>query len=216
MRRILIIVLIINQLTLFAQKSEELVKANCHFAFELYYRIECTGEIIKDDSFTLCKGDKDYYSDNGICVVDQEGFYTIASGYENIDSDSIYIHLAHQIDTISYYFIHIGRRSGIPPWPFYECCDTPCNGNIIEKWENGKIKISGEFKNGSIVELYIYNMDGSLNRRILKSKHHSTGEYYEKGKMMVRLKEGIIFISVKVWCEESSKYRRRTNFKIRK
>ena len=70
-----------------------------------------------------------------------------------------------------------------PPFTEYYCCNKKCDGKVTSTYDNGQIKLSGEFKNGkSIGTLTQYYLNGKIKSiRIWRGKRTSTQYFLSNG-----------------------------------
>jgi hypothetical protein len=186
------------------------------YQVELYYKFECNGKIEKIDFFTLGRDGREYSSTNGSCIVLQQGEYSVYHyGIDNLENAIISVQTNFQTDTILVYKIYLDRMNAIPPWPYYSFCGKPCNGEIIEKWSNGNVRISGNFDNGKIIQYNQYDKNDILKKRIINTKLKSLYETYENGKLIFKIKRVLIFGSAKIWDEKNCKYVKGTYYQFK-
>jgi hypothetical protein len=177
------------------QINELKAKEDTLFKVELYVRNICDNTISKLNNYILSGYSKNYAYEDGICYVHQKGQYRIEGfGINYFDKCQINIQSTNHIDTLVKYRIYIARSPGIPPWPYYSYCGKRCDGMLTDYYENGNIRIEGEFKNGQIKNIRLFNKEGQLTQRIKNYKLHSLHEVYDNGKLIIRLKR-VLFIN---------------------
>jgi hypothetical protein len=177
------------------------------FKVELYVWNTCDNTVSKLINYALTGYSKSYASEDGICYVHQKGQYSIEGfGINYFDTYQINIQSSDHIDTLTKYRIYVARSPGIPPWPYYSYCGKRCDGKLIDYYENGNIRIEGEFKNGQIKNIKLFNKVGQLTQIIKNYKLHSLHEVYDNGKLIIRLKR-VLFINFnKIWNPETGRY----------
>lgn len=125
----------------------------------------CTSEYSNALLYYLEKGELSYsVSDTiGTIKLDSIGHHTLKSDLRNSNKE-IFIDRGANFDTLATWTIRECLEPiSHPNFIGYCCCDEKCNGYQQDFYQNGALRIEGQFKNGlGRGEIKFYNLDGSI------------------------------------------------------
>jgi len=130
---------------------------------------------------------------NGYSILNDTGTYYLSHGYYWGIPDRNPFHKVKItdfgliIDTIVLGHLQEFTHYSNPPWTEYLCCGKPCNGQKSSFYENGNLKIKGEFLNGQpIGDLNTYYYSGELRESRTFEKNHRIYRYYGINDTLIR------------------------------
>lgn len=143
--------------------------------YKLYLKDNCKSTIEQVMYYVLKIGDEVYYPNeaSGILELPDTGRYELYI-VERLEPIEIIIDdYKLKIDTISTPTINFKiETTSQPKLSGFYCCDTLCNGDYIDYYLNGNIRIEGKFKQGRAIGVVkYYNRKGGLIEGKVYNRH---------------------------------------------
>lgn len=149
--------------------------------YELYLNNTCKDSVYKIESFVLVKNGIDYLSVDNVVTLKDKGDYLLSSVYLNEERIITINKFGIITDTINLSSINkCYEPTSRPNFSGFCCCDGDCDGINVDYYENGNIRVKGNFKKGKAVGKVKYYYENGNIRMI---------EKYNKKGVLLRRKE---------------------------